>query len=113
MHELSIARSILDLIDEQRATTPFDHVRVVRVAIGQLASVDARALEFGFDAVVRGTVADSATLVIVRRPGKGFCTDCAKTIDVATRADACPSCGGNHWLVTSGDDLRVVDLEVD
>jgi hydrogenase nickel incorporation protein HypA/HybF len=113
MHELSLAQSIVDLIEEQRAGERFAHVRTIRVAVGQLSSVDPRALEFGFEVVARGTVAEGATLAIDRPPGRAFCTDCSDTVEIASQADACPICAGHRWMVVGGQELRVIDLEVE
>jgi hydrogenase nickel incorporation protein HypA/HybF len=113
MHELSLAQSILDLVEEQRTGERFARVRTIRVSVGQLSSVDPRALEFGFEVVARGTVAEGATLAIDRPPGRAFCTDCAATIEIASQADACPTCAGHRWVVSGGQELRVVDLEVE
>jgi hydrogenase nickel incorporation protein HypA/HybF len=113
MHEMSLARSIVDLIEEQRQRAGFARVRRIRIAIGQLATVDARALEFGFDVVARGSAAEGAALAIERPAGRAYCTDCAETVEIASRADPCPLCAGHRWVVVAGEELRVVDLEVD
>jgi hydrogenase nickel incorporation protein HypA/HybF len=113
MHELSLAQSIVDLVEEQRVSAGFARVRTIRVSVGVLSSVDPRALEFGFDVVARGTVAEGAALAIERPPGRAFCTDCEQTVAIATQADACPICAGHRWKVVGGQELRVVDLEVE
>ena len=113
MHELSIAQSIVDLVEEQRSSARFARVRTIRLSIGQLSTVDPRALEFGFDVVARGTAAEGACLAIDRPPGRAYCTDCSTTVAIATRADACPICAGHRWVVAGGEELRVVELEVD
>ncbi len=112
MHEMAIAQSILELVEEHAQKDHFDRVRTLRIAIGALSHVDPTALEFGFEVVARGTVADGAKLVIERPAGIGYCTDCCKTIAVERLGDPCPSCSGFKWMVTAGDDMRVVDLEV-
>ena len=113
MHELSLAQSIIDLVEEQRAGERFARVRTIRVSIGQLSNVDPRALEFGFEVVARGTVAEGASLAIDRPPGRAYCTDCSATVEIATRTDACPTCAGHRWVAVGGEELRVIDLEVD
>jgi hydrogenase nickel incorporation protein HypA/HybF len=113
MHELSLAQSIVDLVQEQCGSERFARVRTIRVSVGQLSTVDPRSLEFGFEVVARGTIAEGASLTIERPAGRAYCTDCAVTVEIATRADACPICSGHRWVVVGGQDLRVIDLEVD
>jgi hydrogenase nickel incorporation protein HypA/HybF len=37
---------------------------------------------------------------------------CSTAVEIGQRGDACPACGG-HWLTPqSGDELRVVDMQV-
>lgn len=113
MHEVSLANSIVEIIEELAARERFAKVRTVRVEIGALSHVEPRALEFGFESAASGTIADGAALVFERPNGSAFCTDCAKNVAIASRADACPLCGGHRWTLVGGDELRVIDLEVE
>jgi hydrogenase nickel incorporation protein HypA/HybF len=113
MHEMALAHSIVELVQEHAARDRFACVRSIRLSIGALSHVDPRALEFGLEVATRGTVADGARLVIDRPGGAGFCTDCCKTVEIAEYGGTCPSCGGNKWMLVAGDEMRVVDLEVD
>ena len=113
MHEMALAESIVELVRDQASRDAFARVRTIRLSIGVLSHVEPRALEFGFDVVAKGTVAQGARLAIERPAGTGWCTDCSETIDVAARGDECPRCGGHKWMLTGGDEMRVVELEVD
>ena len=112
MHELAIAQSIVELVEEHARRDAFTHVREIRLVIGALSHVDPRALEFGFDVVARGTVAAGARLAIDRPPGTGYCTECRAEVTIAAHGDACPACGAETWQMVGGDEMRVVDLEV-
>jgi hydrogenase nickel incorporation protein HypA/HybF len=113
MHEMALTESIVDIISQEARKLGFGKVRVVRLQIGPMALVDPEALRFCFDAVSRGTVAEGATLDIARPPGEGRCLDCGRTVALQERFGACPECGGRHVQMTSGDELRIEELEVD
>jgi len=113
MHEMALAQSVVDLVLDQASGGAFVRVRTVRLSIGALAQVDPRSLEFGFDVAARGTVAEGAELVIERPPGSAWCTDCNKAVAVAAHGESCPGCGGYQWMLVGGDEMRVVDLEVE
>ncbi|MBL1256871.1 MULTISPECIES: hydrogenase maturation nickel metallochaperone HypA [unclassified Methylocystis] len=113
MHEMALTESIVDIVCEEARKQGFGKVRVVRLKVGAMAHVEPEALRFCFDAVSRGTVADGATLDIIRAPGEGWCLDCGKTVPLDERFGACPECGGRHVQMTSGDELRIEELEVD
>lgn len=113
MHELALAQSIVDIVESQARNHHFTKVKKVHLVVGALALVELEALTFGFDSVTRGTVAEGATLEIQRPGGKGTCMKCGAEVDVAQRGDACPACESYQVIVTSGDELRVAELEVD
>jgi Zn finger protein HypA/HybF involved in hydrogenase expression len=39
--------------------------------------------------------------------------DCRKNVAVSAHGEPCPSCSGSQWVVVGGDEMRVVDLEVE
>ncbi len=112
MHEMALTQSLVDLIEEEGRKQGFARVRVVRLEIGALGSVDPEAIRFCFDAVAQGAIVEGARLEIIAVPGEGWCLDCSKTVPVLERFGACPGCGGRHVQVTAGDDMRVKELEV-
>jgi hydrogenase nickel incorporation protein HypA/HybF len=113
MHEMTIAESIVELVTEHARRDGFQRVRSIRLLIGALSHVDVRALEFGFDVVAQGTAAAGASLSIERPVGIGYCTSCSEQVEISAYGDPCPRCGGHQWLTVSGDEMRVVDLEVE
>jgi len=113
MHEMSLVESVIDLIKDQARKDGFRKVSIVRLAVGELSSTLPDALLFCFEAVSRGTIAEGAVLEIVTVPGQGWCMDCTKTVPLSERFGACPECGNYHVQMTSGDDLRLSELEVE
>ncbi len=116
MHEMSLAEGVLGVVEEvmaqQRLANTHEVVRRVRLEIGRLAAVEVEALRFSFDVVKRGTVADGAVLEIVDLPGEAWCMKCCDTVPIERRGDGCPVCGSHQLQVTSGDELRVKDIEL-
>lgn len=110
MHEMSIAESVLGIVEESARREGLRRVREVRLEIGKLAAVETEALRFCFDAVVRGTVAEGAVLAIDETPGTAWCFGCSATVPVAARGDPCPNCGGARLQVNGGTEMRIKDL---
>ena len=113
MHELALAESVLQLIDDAAQANGFHRVRRIVLEIGQLAAVDAAAMRFCFDAVVRETIADGAILEIEEIPGSGWCADCAAIVPMHDFVAACPRCGSFGVQSRSGRELRLKTLEVE
>jgi hydrogenase nickel incorporation protein HypA/HybF len=113
MHEMSLCESVLQVIQEHAERHGFSRVKTVWLEIGGLAGVEPEAMRFSFDAVTRDTLADHARLEIIEAPGEAWCMQCAKTVLVKQRFDACPDCGSYQLQVTGGDEMRIKELEVE
>lgn len=70
-------------------------------------------MNFNFDVVVKGTLADGARLEIVDVPANVWCMTCTKPVVIEQRYDACPGCGGFQLQISGGDEMRIKELEVE
>lgn len=113
MHEMSLAESVLQIIEQAGSEQGFTVVRTVWLEIGKLACVEPAAMRFCFDEVMAGGIADRARLEIIETAGQGWCAQCACPVPVVALHEACPHCGGYQIQVTGGDALRVRELEVE
>lgn len=113
MHEMSLCEGVLQVLQDTARSQGFARVTTVWLEIGELAGVEIEAMRFGFDAVMHGSLAEGAQLQIIEVPGSAWCMQCAKTVPVAQRFDACPECGGYQLQVTGGEELRIKELEVE
>lgn len=113
MHEMSICESIVQIIEDEAKARGYRRVRRLWLEIGPLAGVETEALRFSFDAVTRGTIAEAAALEIVATPIRAWCLPCGAEQQLAARLDPCPACGSRQLQFTSGEELRIKELEVD
>ena len=113
MHEMSLTESLIGLVEDEARKGNFTQVKVVRLEVGALGQVCPEALLFCFDAVSKGTVAEGAKLDIIAVAGAGWCMDCEKSVPLSERYGGCPECGNYQVQVTSGDELRLRELEVE
>ena len=112
MHEMSLCESILEILKEQAVRDHFTKVNRVCVDVGPLSCVEPEALQFGFDVVMKGSLAEGAVLEISRPPAEALCLNCFKTVPVSQRFDICPECGGEALQVIAGEELKIRELEV-
>lgn len=113
MHEMSLAESVLQIIEESARTQHFQQVRGVVLEIGKLAVVEPEAMRFCFDAVMRGTLAEGAALQIIETAGVGRCLACGATVEMEEPYGLCSSCGSPRLQITAGNKMRVKDLTVE
>lgn len=112
MHEISLCEGILQIVEDAAARDSFSAVRRVRLEIGRFSGVEIEALRFGFDVVMKGSVAEGAALEIIEVPGEAYCFDCGEHVVIGQRLDPCPKCGGGRLSPTGGTEMRIRDLEV-
>jgi hydrogenase nickel incorporation protein HypA/HybF len=113
MHEMSLAESVREIVDETARSNGARCVTAVRLEIGRLAQVEIEAMRFAFDVVKRGSLADTARLEVVETDGSAWCMSCSQAVLIARRGDACPNCESHQLQVTGGDRMRVMDIEIE
>ena len=112
MHEMSICEGIRSVVEEQARAHNVERIARVRVELGRFSGVEKAALDFAFEVVMRGSVAEGAELVMIDLPGKAMCYDCMKEVEIDDRLAPCPECGGGKLMPNGGDEMRIKDLEV-
>ena len=112
MHELSLSRAMVEIMESEAATHRFGRVSKVRLEVGALSCVAPEALSFCFDAATRGTLAEGAVLEIRTIPGSAWCRDCDRAVPIGQLGDPCPRCDGYGLRIRAGDEIRIRDLEV-
>lgn len=113
MHEMSIAESILEIVEDAAHRQGFAKVKEIRLEIGALSGVEIEALRFCMDVVLKDGVADGARVEMERVPGEGWCMQCGVSVPVDALCDPCPKCGGYQVQPTGGTEMRVKDLLVE
>lgn len=113
MHEISIAESLVELIEEEARRQGFSRVSRIHVKLGTLGHVEPDALHFCFDAVSHGSIAEGARLELEAVAAEGWCSGCNRTVPISERYALCPACGRSHVRMTAGNELRLTELEVE
>jgi hydrogenase nickel incorporation protein HypA/HybF len=113
MHEMSLAESVREIVEDTARANGAQRVVAVRLEIGKLAQVEVAAMRFAFEVVQRGSLADTARLEIVETDGSAWCMRCSAPVAVERRGDGCPQCGSHQLQITGGDRMRVMDIEIE
>lgn len=112
MHEISLLESVLETLEDQARERNFTQVKQISLEIGALSCVSADALRFGFEVVMKNTLAENAELVIIEMTGQGKCSHCGKIVELETLHDPCSQCGTFGVTVTAGEQMRIKELKV-
>lgn len=112
MHEISIAQQILEIVTRHLPEDDTRPVKTVRLKLGDRAGVSADSLEWGFKVVTEPTRVRGAALVIEQVPSQGRCTTCGTVFEPGRYLAVCPQCRDPKVEIISGDEIRVVDIEL-
>jgi len=110
VHELAIARDLIDMTRRHVPEERLAQVEVVRLRVGSLAGVVESSLLFCFEALVRGTALDSARLEIDAIPIRARCADCQTDFELPGSLFQCPDCGGGALALLSGNELDLQEI---
>ena len=113
MHEASIAISLLETVSDLCQKEGYNSIESVRLKVGRAAGILPDALLFAFDVVKAGTIASQAELLIEYVSLGGFCCDCGSQFDSEERyIYTCPICKSRSIKITRGDEMQIIDMEV-
>ncbi len=135
MHELSVTQGILDIViaAAQRSSTAVRQahrtgpelveglaevagarpITEINLVIGDLSSIVDDSVQFYFDILSKGTLAEGAALRFRREPATARCDDCGHQFMVRPPLlDECPACHGPRLQVTGGKSFLVESIEV-
>ncbi len=113
MHELGIAASILESVEKQSQHYPGAHISKVGVKIGELAGVNADALRFGFEVLVKDSGWEPLALEVELIPRVQRCPKCEHDFRMTEFDPRCPLCGDFGTVCVSGEELDIAYMEVD
>jgi hydrogenase nickel incorporation protein HypA/HybF len=113
MHELSIAMSIVDLVEEEAAERGGAAINAIHLRLGALAGVVKDALLFSWDVACEGTSVAGSRLVIEEVPILMYCPACrGPRKPESMQWLVCPECRSPVSEVLQGRELQVVAMEI-
>jgi len=113
MHELTITQSMFDLVLEQAKKAGAKKVGKINLIIGEMTGVVGDCVQFYFDFISQGTLAEGAALSFVMVPPTARCRGCDRTFELREFDWVCPYCQGNNMEIIAGKELFVESIEVE
>jgi hydrogenase nickel incorporation protein HypA/HybF len=113
MHELSLAQSVVEMVDELAKKEGFKKVHRLRLGVGAMSGVVKESLEFCFSLLIQGTILEGTALEMIDIPLKIRCRACKAECQVNPDDIRCTDCGSGSVEVKEGRDFKVIDLDVD
>lgn len=107
MHELSIATSILEIIDQECQKRGIRRISAIKLVVGEMSAIVPDSLRFCMEVAGEGTPAEGAKLEIEERPIKAKCRTCGHEFKVVNYSFLCPSCQSSETEMVSGNELYI------
>jgi len=109
MHELSICRSIVDIVDRHAAGRTVD---IVRLQVGQLRQIVPETLVYCWSLINEDTAYAGTRLEVDQVPASIECGDCGQLTALDEPVLACSSCGCTRVTIVSGEEFLITSMDV-
>jgi len=113
MHELSLAMSVKDIVEEAAKSNGSTKVNEVNIVVGSFSSVVPDALEFALEVAKKGTIFENARINIRTEKAVVNCSECGKDTEIEEFNFKCSSCGSGAVRVITGDRMYVESIDIE
>jgi hydrogenase nickel incorporation protein HypA/HybF len=113
MHEMAVTQSLLDIVLKEAANVGAKKVDEVNLVLGELSGLVDDSIQFYFDFMTKGTLAEGAKLNFKRVPARMKCRACGEEFTTAPDEWICPKCSQWQAEVVAGKEFYIDSIEVD
>ena len=113
MHELSITESLLRIAVEHAEKANAQRVTDLNIVMGELASMVDDSIQFYWEIIAKGTIAEQAILHFRRVPAELQCQTCFERYHPTDRELACPKCNGVNTKIIAGEEFALESIDVE
>ncbi|MEJ2708005.1 MAG: hydrogenase maturation nickel metallochaperone HypA [Anaerolineales bacterium] len=113
MHELAVTESILEIAIRHAPARDQVKITDLYLVIGQLSTIVDDSIQFYWDIISEGTIAQGARLHFRRIPAELSCQNCGHHYAPSDEVLACPNCSSVQIKVVAGEEFYMEAIEVD
>ena len=113
MHELSVTESLLRIAVEHAEKANATRVTDLNIVIGDLASMVDESIQFYWDIIAKGTIAEQAKLHFRRIPAELQCNTCSARYRPTEQELICPNCRSVGAKIITGEEFFLESIDVD
>ena len=112
MHELAVTEIILEIVTQANKESAATKVTDIYLRLGQLSSIVDESVQFYWDVISQGTLAEGAQLHFTHIPARLRCKDCGTEFDLTEELTPCPSCQSIALEIIQGEEFQVDAIEI-
>lgn len=112
MHELSVTQNLLDLALQHGKSSNASQITDLYLVLGEFASIVDDSVQFYWDFMAEGTIAEGAQLHFTRIPARLRCLDCQIEYEPGNNDPGCPECNGAHVQIINGREFFLESINI-
>ncbi len=115
MHEISLVQGLFEQLKELAAANNATKIISVTMEIGPLCGVVVDSFQFGFDILSADDELVRGAKMIIQVPPVSYrCTNCSHVeVTAGRKPDECPACGELLLIPDGGNDLLLLQVEME
>jgi len=113
MHELSLAKDIVEMVYQSVPAKEIKAVKFVVIKVGAFSGVVTDSLKFSYMAITSQTELEGSELEIIDIPFKLKCHNCNNVTSNEFGMMICDDCGSGNTELLSGNELEVQEVKLD
>lgn len=113
MHELGLIASVMEVVEDSARAAGATAVTRISLVVGVMTEAVPESLQFAFEALSEGTIAEGAELQVEVVGCRSKCSNCGAEYEHSRFHLACPECGSYSTQLLAGRDLYIDSIEVD
>jgi len=113
MHELSVTESVLRIALEHAERANAQRITDLNIVMGELSSIVDDSIQFYWEIIAKGTIAEQATLHFRRVPAELECQTCFERYHPTDKELACPQCNGVNTKIIAGQEFALESIDVE
>jgi hydrogenase nickel incorporation protein HypA/HybF len=113
MHELSISENILNIVENEAHKHNLKRIKEIIIKTGEISDIIPENLEYCFEIISKGTVAEGAKIIVEKLPIKILCLDCGKEFTIKKSNLQCPECNSKNLKLTGGNEFFIESMEAE
>ncbi|MBZ0203735.1 MAG: hydrogenase maturation nickel metallochaperone HypA [Ignavibacteria bacterium] len=110
MHELSVARNIIEIVEQNVPKGELSCVREVMLKVGEFSGVVADSLKFSYEIITADTELQNSELKIEAVPFRLRCNSCGGITTNSCGLRECADCLKTDTEVLSGEELKITEI---
>jgi len=108
---MGITQGILSSAFEAAENAGAERITEIRISVGEMTEVVEFALQFAFESLTPGTMAEGATLTVTQIPARSHCNSCGADYGHDRFQMVCPVCESLDVNLLQGRELRIDSIE--